>query len=376
MSTNIGLGTSNVFTKPKPFEYNVGPIQSLNVTETDTTIDPERIKQEVLKTIGSLNPDQSQVDLEKDPNPLDNIIIDQVIKVMSLRKISRTKIQMAIQLISQGQDPFTVFSQEENILLLSQARQLEKITETEYYDLSTSPVNLWFNYRELYMEMLQFQLSLPETVPTIDELKLAGIVEFIIKTVKENPEAVIDVNLIQKFTKEYIDTVLLSSEFIGYDNAQKIYKDPSQILRILTKTQMNYFLYRVKPYLQFITDDKIKQIFEWLPSQYGNINTLFTDTQIRLMVDKELDIKNLIMKTLTLEGVQQTFNDLAIKFKKDFTEAFTNEKLMELIQLTIEKMFPVLDTTQIYEQICSQFNIDYKQVDIDSIESYIDNYFN
>ena len=139
---------------------------------------------------------------------------------------------------------------------------------------------------------------------------------------------------------------------------------------------MNYFLYRVKPYLQFITDDKIKQIFEWLPSQYGNINTLFTDTQIRLMVDKELDIKNLIMKTLTLEGVQQTFNDLAIKFKKDFTEAFTNEKLMELIQLTIEKMFPVLDTTQIYEQICSQFNIDYKQVDIDSIESYIDNYFN
>lgn len=79
---------------------------------------------------------------------------------------------------------------------------------------------------------------------------------------------------------------------------------------------------------------------------------------------------------MTLEGVQQTFNDLAIKFKKDFTEAFTNEKLMELIQLTIDRMFPVLDTTQIYEQICSQFNIDYNQVDIDSIESYIDNYFN
>ena len=226
------------------------------------------------------------------------------------------------------------------------------------------------------MDMLQFQLSLPETVPTIDELKLAGMVDFIIKTVKENPEAVIDVNLIQKFTKEYIDTVLLSSEFIGYDNAQKIYKDPAQILRILNKTQMNNFLYRVKPYLQFITDDKIKTIFEWLPSQYGNINTLFSDTQIRLMVDKKLDIKNLIMKTLTLEGVQQTFNDLAIKFKKDFTETFTNEKLMELIQLTIDRMFPVLDTTQIYEQICSQFNIDYNQVDIDSIESYIDNYFN
>ena len=283
---------------------------------------------------------------------------------------------MAIQLISQGQDPFTVFSQEENILLLTQTRQLEKISETEYFALSSSPVNLWFNHRELYMDMLQFQLSLPETVPTIDELKLAGIVDFIIKTVKDNPEAVIDVNLIQKFTKEYIDTVLLSSEFIGYDNAQKIYKDPAQILRILNKTQMNYFLYRVKPYLQFITDDKIKTIFEWLPSQYGNINTLFSDTQIRLMVDKELDIKNLIMKTLTLEGVQQTFNDLAIKFKKDFTEAFTNEKLMELIQLTIDRMFPVLDTTQIYEQICSQFNIDYNQVDIDSIESYIDNYFN
>lgn len=375
MSTNIGLGSSNIFTKPKAFVYDVGPVQNLKVEE-NANIDPEKIRLEVLKTIGSLNPDQSQVDLDKDENPLDNIIIDQVVKIMSLRKIARTKIQMAIQLISQGQDPFTVFSQEENILLLTQTRQLEKISETEYFALSSSPVNLWFNHRELYMDMLQFQLSLPETVPTIDELKLAGMVDFIIKTVKENPEAVIDVNLIQKFTKEYIDTVLLSSEFIGYDNAQKIYKDPAQILRILNKTQMNNFLYRVKPYLQFITDDKIKTIFEWLPSQYGNINTLFSDTQIRLMVDKELDIKNLIMKTLTLEGVQQTFNDLAIKFKKDFTETFTNEKLMELIQLTIDRMFPVLDTTQIYEQICSQFNIDYNQVDIDSIESYIDNYFN
>lgn len=375
MSTNIGLGSSNIFTKPKAFVYDVGPVKELTVEEAPT-FDPERIKLEVLKTIGSLNPDQSQVDLENDKNPLDNIIIDQVVKIMSLRKIARTKIQMAIQLVSQGQDPFSVFSQEENIVLLTQARQLEKITETEYYDLSASPVNLWFNHRELYMDMLQFQLSLPETVPTIDELKLAGIVELIIKTVKENPEAVIDVNLIQKFTKEYIDTVLLSSEFIGYDNAQKIYKDPYQILRILNKTQMNYFLYRVKPYLQFITDDKIKTIFEWLPSQYANINTIFSDTQIRLMVDKELDIKNLIMKTLTLEGVQQTFNDLAVKFKKDFTEAFTNEKLMELIQLTIERMFPVLDTTQIYEQICSQFKIDYNTVDIDSIESYLDTYFN
>lgn len=375
MSTNIGLGSSNIFTKPKAFVYDVGPVKELTVEEAPT-FDPERIKLEVLKTIGSLNPDQSQVNLDEDKNPLDNIIIDQVVKIMSLRKIARTKIQMAIQLVSQGQDPFSVFSQEENIVLLTQARQLEKITETEYYDLSASPVNLWFNHQEIYMDMLQFQLSLPETVPTLDELKLAGIVDLIIKTVKENPEAVIDVNLIQKFTKEYIDTVLLSSEFIGYDNAQKIYKDPYQILRILNKTQMNYFLYRVKPYLQFITDDKIKTIFEWLPSQYANINTLFSDTQIRLMVDKELDIKNLIMKTLTLEGVQQTFNDLAVKFKKDFTEAFTNEKLMELIQLTIERMFPVLDTTKIYEQICSQFNIDYNNVDIDSIESYLDNYFN
>lgn len=375
MSTNIGLGSSNIFTKPKAFVYDVGPMSNLKVEE-HSSINTENIRNEVLKTIGSLNPNQDEVDLEKDGNPLDNIIIDQVIDILSLRKIARTKVQMAINLVSQGQDPFTVFSQEENILLLSQTRKLEKITEIEFLNLSPSPVNLWFNHKELYMEMLQFQLSLPETVPTIDELKLAGIVDLIIKTVKENPDAVIDVNRIHIFTKEYIDNVLLSSEFIGYENAQKIYKDPSFILRILSKTQMNYFLYRIKPYLAFITDEKIKQIFEWLPSQYGQINSVFTDTQIRLMVDKELDIKNLIMKTLTLDGVQTTFNDLATQFKKDFTEAFTNEKLIELIQLTIEKLFPILDTTKIYEQICSQFNIDYTTVDIESIESYIDNYFN
>ena len=82
------------------------------------------------------------------------------------------------------------------------------------------------------------------------------------------------------------------------------------------------------------------------------------------------------LKKGKIARLETTFNDLATQFKKDFTEAFTNEKLIELIQLTIEKLFPILDTTKIYEQMCSQFNIDYTTVDIESIESYIDNYFN
>lgn len=370
MSTNIGLyGTTN-FTKAKTIEYATGT-QTIN---DPNDIDPDMVAREVLKTIGSLNKHQDEVNLETDKNPLDNIIRNEVIDLFNYRKLSKSKINNALDQIGLGQDPSPMFTVEEATILLTQARKLEYISESEYLGMSGTPQTFWFRFQEEYLKTLNFQLSLPATIPTIDELKVAGMVEFILTTIRENPESVIDENLIKQYTEQHIDDILLSSEFIGYEKAQKIYADPTFIMNILDKSTLKYFLYRVKPYLNFITDDKIDTIMEWVPSQYPTIGNIFTPTQIRLMIDKELDIKNLILKTLTLEEVQRNFNELAAQFKIDFTEAFTNEKLMELIQIVVDRMFPPLSTIQIYENLATTFKTTISETKITSIEDYLTKY--
>lgn len=371
MQQTLGGMSATNFQKSQTFEYSSGKI---DYNTPSTTIDPNLIANEVLKTIGSLNKHPEEVNLETDPNPLDNIIRDEVVTLLNFRKLNKVDIQYALDQHALGNDPSPGFSAEEHIILLTQARDLEYITEAQYLDWSSNPSTFWFNDKEAYLKTLNFQLSLPNNVPTIEELKVAGIVQFIIDTVKANPEAVIDENLVKKYTEDYINNILLSSEFIGYEKAQKIYADPTYLMSILDKTTLKYFLYRVKPYLAFITDENINAIMDWLPSQYPNITSIFSATQIRLMVDKELDIKNLILKTLTISEVQKTFNDLATKFKEDFKTAFTNEKLMELIQLTINTMYPVPTTEDIYKHLSEVFNVTIDTNKINSIENYLLNY--
>ena len=369
MSVNLGLQASTNFAKAKTFEYVTGT----KPVTPPTTIDTEAIDNEVLKIITSLNKNPSSID-PLDKNPLDNIIRDEIVNLLNYRKLSKSTIQNAFTNLANGQDMDTVMSAEEDIILLTQARDLEYITEDQYLGLISHPNTFWNNFPEEYKKVLQFQLELPSTIPTIDELKISGIENFILTTVRDNPEVVIDENLVQRYTENYINNILLSSEFIGYEKAQKIYADPKYLMQILDKTTLKYFLYRVKPYLNFITDDKINTILEWLPSQYLNIETIFSTTQIRLMIDKELDIKNLILKTLSLDEVQRTFSELAINFKNDFISSFSNEKLIELIKITIDTLYPGTNISDIYKNIAETFKIEISDAKIQSIEDYLTNY--
>ena len=371
MLQSFGQTAAGKFQKPQSFSYTPGVTAPVTPPQN---LDVAAIHDEVLKTVASLNKNQSEVDLSKDKNPLDNIIRNEVITLLNYRKLNKSDIQYALDQHSLGNDPSHDFSMEEHIILLTQARDLEYITEAQYLAWSSSPSTFWFKDNNAYLKVLNFQLSLPNNVPTINELEVAGIVQFIIQTVRNNPEAVIDENLVKQYTENYINNILLSTEFIGFEKAEQIYADPKYLMSILDKTTLKYFLYRVKPYLSFITDDKINTILDWIPSQYPNIDTMFTTTQIRLMIDKELDIKNLILKTLTITEVQKTFNDLAAKFKDDFTKSFTNEKLIELIKLTIDTIYPKPTVTDVYSNLATVFNISISTTKINSIEEYLTKY--
>lgn len=374
MSTAIGPSLTNNFTKPKSFEYTSG----------STTVDPNpvptpsltaaEIEELILQKIASFNKNPDDVNLELDRNPLDNIIRNEIVSLFNFRKISISDIQRALDLHSQGQDPSHDMSMNEHNIILSQARELEFITEEEFLSLKNEPNMFWFNFPEQYLKVLQFQINLPSVIPTLEELKASGIEQLILDTVRENPDDLIKEITIQFYTEKYINEILLRSEFIGYDKAQLIYKDPTYLMNILDKQTLSLFLFRIKPYLTFITDEKISQIMSWLPSQYSRITEVFTTSQIRLMIDKELDIKNLILKTLTLEEVQKTFNELSEKFKAEFIDLFTNEKMIELIKLTLKELYPEPTINEIYQHLSLTHDINISEEKIQKIENYLNTY--
>lgn len=381
MSTNLGL-TAN-FKKKNPVV-----LAAIVTNTTPTPVDPtpytgdfqelinsDAFRNKILGIIQSLG--DSLTSLEVDGNPLDNIIKEELVSLLNYRKISKLKVQNALDLITKGQLPQSGFSADENLILLQQAKDLEYITPNDYNQLLISPSALYDSFPQVYSRLLNFQLDLPNSIPTLEELQIAGIVNFILTTVRANPEAVIDEDLVKYYTEHYIDTVLLTSEFIGYNKAGKILADPEYILAILEKAEFLNLFNRVMSYLPFITNDKIDKALTLLPSEQTKITDIFTKEQIRLVIDKELDIKNIILKSLSLDEVTKLFNKLSSNFKVDFTGAFTNEKLMELIEITITTMYPPKTTIEIYNNIFQTLGLaNPLEQKVLTIEEYLNQYYN
>lgn len=382
-ATNIGLNSS--------FKKKIAPLALTsfiigNTNTSSSTVPPistgeyqlllnsTEFHTKILNIIRSLG--ESEYSIENDGNPLDNIIKDEIIQLLNYRKISKYKIQDALDRISRGLDPYTEFNSDENLIMLFQAKELEFILTQDYNLLLTNPVQLYHSFPQVYKDVLNFQLNLPNNIPTIEELKIAGIIPFIIETVKANPEAVIDENLVQYYTEHYIDTVLLSSEFIGYSKASKILADPDYILSILEKSEFINLFNRVSSYLPFITQEKIDDVMKLLPSQARKITNIFTTEQIRLVIDKELDIKNIIMKSMSTGEVTNLFNKLSATFKADFTETYTDEKMINLIQIAIETMYPPKTTIEVYNNIYHSLGLDNpSEQKVMSIEEYMTQYY-
>ena len=350
---------------------SVPPVSS---GEFQTLLNSTEFHTKILNIIRSLG--ESQYSVENDGNPLDNIIKDEIIQLLNYRKISKYKIQDALDRISRGLDPYTELNADENLIILLQAKELEFIMIQDYNLLLINPVQLYHSFPQVYKDILNFQLNLPNNIPTIEELKIAGIIPFIIDTVKANPEVVIDENLVKYYTEHYIDTVLLSSEFIGYSKASKILADPDYILAILEKSEFINLFNRVSSYLPFITQEKIDDVFKLLPSQLRKITNIFSTEQIRLVIDKELDIKNIIMKSMSVGEVTNLFNKLSRTFKADFTETYTDEKMINLIQIAIETMYPPRTTIEVYNNIYHSLGLDNpSEQKVMSIEEYMTQYY-
>lgn len=375
LSTSLNnpiVGNTTELSHPNFSLANTTQTLGENEIQLEEFMKTETFRRQILQIIRSLSKTEPKT-LEEDQNPLDNIIRNEVSNFLEFRRISKSKIKEAKNLITQGQNPYTVFTGDENLILLNQALNLEHINNETYISLLQNPTNLYNEYPTIYRDLLDFQELLPSNIPTIEELRLAGAIEFILNTVRENPESVIDEDLIKEYTDNYIDNVLLTSEFIGYTKATQVYANPQQTLLILTKTEFRNWARRVGLYLKFVTEEKIQKIETLIPSQYLTIVDYFTPEQLRLMIDKEIDIKNLILKAMTIKDLQVEFNKLAEQFKIAFEILFTNEKLMEMIYNALFFVYKDFDINKFYERLQIITGTEFSPDRIEAIENYLEN---
>ena len=309
-----------------------------------------------------------------DTNPFDNIARAEIFKILNFRKLSKVTVRDALQDIADGQEPSLRFSPDESSTLLEQARELELITEDQKTDLMNNVSGLYSLVPENYKNLLNIQLKLPTTIPTEEELQLAGIQAIILETVRSNPESIVDEALIQQYTKSHIEHILMQSEFIGWAQTSKIIRNPYNIFDIINQETVISLLNRVRGYLSFVTEEKIEKIASWFPGEY-DIESLFTEDQIRMVMDKELDIKNLVLKALSFEEVNNLFNTLSADFKTEFTEAFTEEKMKGLILAVFDEVFPALSTYEFLQEASTSLTLTTDSDKLQAISDRVDNMF-
>ena len=109
----------------------VTPTEGENSLELAEFIKTEAFRKQVLQIIRSLSKTEPAT-LEEDANPLDNIIRKEVTNFLEFRRISKTKIKEANNLITLGQNPYNNFTGDENLILLNQALALEYINQGAY----------------------------------------------------------------------------------------------------------------------------------------------------------------------------------------------------------------------------------------------------
>lgn len=176
-------------------------------------------------------------------------------------------------------------------------------------------------------EFIKQEKEYSTRIPNLNELITTGIVEHVLSKLGFAIGEIIDPSIIEVKVEEYLIKVFKNAQFLDSSQIMNIYAYPQNILQILTNNEMIDLLGRVKPYLDFVTSDLISEVV--LLPEGSSISHLLTNEEIKGIIDKEVDLKNAVIETLSYDEIVMMFNDFKQNlFLNDFSalidEALTN----------------------------------------------------
>ena len=266
--------------------------------------------------------------------------------------LDKTKVQAGIADPDQLLSIFNTYELEQFIL---QALHADYITELEYNTLIADNTQL---YSIMLMNnihtLLYNQITYITKIPSITDLENNGLLDSIIRVIQQNPALLIDQPLVGQYTDEHLITILEESHFISFNNAELILSNPNDILNILGQDTIVLFE-RVKPYLSYLTDAKILLTQEAIDSQQ-ELNGIFSANEIKIIIDKELELKYYVLKALTPDAIQTMFDS----FKQDIidiqVEILVETHFNILKQEMMQDNYDELIKTQVDSYLIANYN--------------------
>jgi len=263
-----------------------------------------------------------------------NLIIDERIKYdREYILLDRDKVNAGIT------DPdqlLSIFDNYELEIFFKQALEFYYIDESTYLKLINDHTLMYdlILMNDIH-ELLFKQISYRTKIPSISDLEANGLLDSIIKVIQLHPKILIDKTLIQTYTEDILTEKLKQDVFISFEKIELILNKQSDILKIVTNQEIIDLLNRVKPYLSFVTDAKILNTQKLIDNNSADISAVFNANEIKYIIDKELELKNLILKAITPESLTILFN----KFKTDLISTDLNPLIDLKIQILKDEMF-------------------------------------
>lgn len=284
-----------------------------------------------------------------------NLIIDERIKYD--REYILIDRDIIVQAIADPDNINNILSEEQLQIIIKQAYEAYYISDDQYILLQSDSSVLLQNIliNDLHTLLLK-HLEYITKIPAMEDLENNGLIQSIKDVIATSGSDLIDKTVVENYTDIRLNTLLNESTYISFNDSELILEHQNDILKILDNTNMVNLLNRTKPYLSFITDETLDKVQIEYDNNTLNITDIFLANEIKIIIDKEIDLKNKALKTLTEEDIQ-------IKF-----EAYKNDLINIQLEPLIETYFQLLRTEMLGEDISVEIA---SQVDL-----YLTNQYN
>jgi hypothetical protein len=304
-----------------------------------------------------------------------NLIIDQRIKFdREYILLDRTKIESAI---ADPDNLLNIFTEYELQILFKQALEAYYITEEQIILLMSDATKV---YDEILMNdihaLLYSQLHFVTRVPNITDLEANGLFDSIIKVIQLNPEVLIDLNLVEQYTTNILDQKLEENVFISFEKLELILSNTNDTMQILTSTELINLLERVKSHITFVTDESIAAVQALIDSNSFLITSVYQNNEIKIILDKEIELKNLLLKSLTPEKVQEMFNTFKDDFLNSSFDTIIDAKFDTLRAELLGTNYDALIAQQVDTYLTTKYNTIMRQFIDEAFTTFKDDFIN
>jgi len=208
---------------------------------------------------------------------------------------------------------------------------------------------LLFDYIEMdnIHKLLQNQYTYITKIPNIKDLESNGLFDSILTVIETNYDSIINAEIVHEYTDKHLEWRLKNHFYISFEKIEMVLSQPYDFLKILDDDEAIIFLTRLRTYLVFVNDERIQLVKDLINTPSYHIEEVFSSDEIKTMIDKEVELKYLLLKYLTPSKLEEIFTG----FKKEFLNVNLDGYLKDAFNKLRDELLSADNSSLIEDQV-------------------------